>query len=95
MTQANIYSFLESDDRIGTVLKHLDEAISELDNMDGLVSSYKIHLNVSPVRLEELILTSFLRLSMRISRTSSHNIAASKFRHKTNGRCCQSWRTYW
>jgi hypothetical protein len=29
------------------VLKFLDEAILELDNMDGLVSSYKIHLNVS------------------------------------------------
>jgi hypothetical protein len=48
-SQANIYSFLESDDRIGTVLKYLDEAISELDNMDTLVSSYKIHLNVSVV----------------------------------------------
>lgn len=44
--QANIHSFLESDDRINIVVKFLDEAISELDNMDSLVSSYKIHLNV-------------------------------------------------
>ena len=29
------------------VLKFLDEAILELDNMDSLVSSYKIHLNAS------------------------------------------------
>jgi len=45
--QANIHSFLESDDRLALVLKYLDESISELDNMDGLVSSYKIHLDVS------------------------------------------------
>lgn len=44
--QANIHSFIESDDRVGLVLKYLDEAIAELDNMDSLVSSYKIHLNV-------------------------------------------------
>jgi len=44
--QANIHSFLESDDRIDVVLKYMDEAISELDSMDSLVSSYKIHLNV-------------------------------------------------
>ncbi|KAG6911564.1 hypothetical protein DXG01_011866 [Tephrocybe rancida] len=45
LEKANIHSFLEFDDRIGIVLKHLDEAVSELDNMDSLVSSYKIHLN--------------------------------------------------
>ncbi|KAI0271421.1 exocyst complex component Sec3-domain-containing protein [Gloeopeniophorella convolvens] len=45
LDKANIHSFIESDDRIALVLKLLDEAISELDNMDGLVSSYKIHLN--------------------------------------------------
>lgn len=47
--QANIHSFLESDDRINIVIKYLDEAIGQLDNMDSLVSSYKIHLNVSPI----------------------------------------------
>ena len=30
-----------------TVLKLLDDAINELDNMESVVSSYKIHLNVS------------------------------------------------
>jgi len=45
--QANIHSFIETDDRVTLVLKFLDEAILELDNMDGLVSSYKIHLNAS------------------------------------------------
>lgn len=27
-------------------MKYMDEAITELDNMDGLISTYKIHLNV-------------------------------------------------
>ncbi|KAF8917639.1 exocyst complex component Sec3-domain-containing protein [Mucidula mucida] len=45
LEKANIHSFLESDDRIGVVLKFMDEAITELDNMGSLVSSYKIHLN--------------------------------------------------
>jgi hypothetical protein len=45
--QANIHSFVETDDRVTLVLKFLDEAILELDNMDSLVSSYKIHLNAS------------------------------------------------
>ncbi|TDL28196.1 hypothetical protein BD410DRAFT_350073 [Rickenella mellea] len=45
LDKANVHSFLESDDRIATVLKYLDDAIAELDTMDGLVSSYKIHLN--------------------------------------------------
>ncbi|KAA1467891.1 exocyst complex component sec3 subunit [Dentipellis sp. KUC8613] len=45
LDKANIHSFIESDDRVVLVLKYLDEAINELDNMGSLVSSYKIHLN--------------------------------------------------
>ncbi|KAF8167736.1 exocyst complex component, sec3 subunit [Crassisporium funariophilum] len=45
LEKANIHSFLESDDRLALVMKYMDEAISELDNMDGLISTYKIHLN--------------------------------------------------
>ncbi|KAH7930560.1 hypothetical protein BV22DRAFT_1101736 [Leucogyrophana mollusca] len=45
LDKANIHSFLESDDRVNLVIKYLDEALSEVDNMDSLVSSYKIHLN--------------------------------------------------
>jgi hypothetical protein len=45
--QANIHSFLETDDRVAAVVKYMDEAIAELDNMDSTVSSYKIHLNAS------------------------------------------------
>jgi hypothetical protein len=45
LEKANIHSFTETDDRVTLVLKFLDEAILELDNMDSLVSSYKIHLN--------------------------------------------------
>ncbi|KAG8814416.1 hypothetical protein FRC17_001136, partial [Serendipita sp. 399] len=42
---ANMYSFVESDTRIATVLGFIDEALKELDEMDGSVTSYKIHLN--------------------------------------------------
>ncbi|KAI0307681.1 exocyst complex component Sec3-domain-containing protein [Multifurca ochricompacta] len=45
LEKANIHSFIETDDRVTLVLKFLDEAILELDNMESLVSSYKIHLN--------------------------------------------------
>ncbi|KAL1748585.1 exocyst complex component Sec3-domain-containing protein [Schizophyllum fasciatum] len=45
LDKANIHSFLESDDRIGTVLDYVDKALAELDNMDSMVTSYKIHLN--------------------------------------------------
>lgn len=44
--QANIHSFLESDDRIAVVMKYIDEAVSVLDEMDSYVSSYKMQLNV-------------------------------------------------
>lgn len=46
LDKANIHSFLESDDRIGMVVKFLDDSIEEIDRMDSLVQSYKIHLNV-------------------------------------------------
>lgn len=45
LEKANVHSFLESDDRVGIVMKYLDEALAEIDNMDSLISSYKIHLN--------------------------------------------------
>lgn len=28
-------------------MKYIDDAIKELDDMDGYVSAYKVHLNVS------------------------------------------------
>ncbi|KAH7910703.1 exocyst complex component Sec3-domain-containing protein [Hygrophoropsis aurantiaca] len=45
LEKANIHSFLESDDRVNLVIKYLDEALTEVDSMNSLVSSYKIHLN--------------------------------------------------
>lgn len=44
-----MYSFVESDDRVAIVLKYMEDAVKELDEMDALVQSYKIHLNVSEV----------------------------------------------
>ncbi|KAF8846217.1 hypothetical protein BDN67DRAFT_960913 [Paxillus ammoniavirescens] len=45
LEKANIHSFLESDDRVNVVVKYLDEALGEVDAIDSLISSYKIHLN--------------------------------------------------
>ncbi|KDQ19898.1 hypothetical protein BOTBODRAFT_27319 [Botryobasidium botryosum FD-172 SS1] len=45
LEKANVYSFLESDDRIAKVLGYIDDALRELDEMEGSVSAYKIHLN--------------------------------------------------
>ncbi|KAI0085410.1 exocyst complex component Sec3-domain-containing protein [Irpex rosettiformis] len=45
LEKANIHSFIESDDRVNVVLKYLDDALGELDGMDSIISSYKIHLN--------------------------------------------------
>lgn len=44
-----MHSFIESDDRINIVLKYMDEALAELDGMDSVLSSYKIHLNVCEI----------------------------------------------
>ncbi|KAG8989881.1 hypothetical protein FRB90_002028 [Tulasnella sp. 427] len=46
LEKANIHSFLESDDRVAVVLKYIDDAIKELDEMDGYISAYKVQLNV-------------------------------------------------
>ncbi|KAI0961988.1 hypothetical protein AcW1_000916 [Taiwanofungus camphoratus] len=45
LEKANVHSFIESDDRIHIVLEYLDQAVAELDSMDSVISSYKIHLN--------------------------------------------------
>lgn len=43
--KANIHSFVESDDRLALVLKFIDDALGELNDMDSMISSYKVHLN--------------------------------------------------
>lgn len=84
--QANIHSFLESDDRIGIVLKYMDEAITELDSMGSLIQSYKIHLNVrSGVSTISCSLLRFIhRRSATTSLISNLRIGVFKSRHKTN-----------
>lgn len=47
MMQANIHAFLESDDRIQSVLKGIDDAIAEMDEMDTRITGYKMQLGVS------------------------------------------------
>ena len=46
LSKANIHSFLETDDRVADVLQFLDDAIKELDDMNGYITAYKTQLNV-------------------------------------------------
>lgn len=64
LAQANMYSFVESDDRVAIVLKYIEEAVKELDEMDALVQSYKIHLNVSEIFCEITSYRPFLLQSV-------------------------------
>ena len=86
MFQANIHSFVESDDRIELVLKYLDQAMLELDNMDSLVTSYKTHLNARCTTHTYVLtnLTLLRRLSVMISPTFSLKIGDYKCRRKTS-----------
>lgn len=67
-------------------MKYMDEAISELDNMDSLVSSYKIHLNVRTCG--HFLSLSFDEVICRLSATtypiSNHRIEVYKYKHRTS-----------
>jgi hypothetical protein len=47
LEQASVHAIIESDDRVSLVVKHLDQALAELDQMDQMISLYKTQLNVS------------------------------------------------
>jgi hypothetical protein len=86
--KANIHSFLVADNRIAVVCKFLDEAIAELDNMDSLVSSYKIHLNVSESATDAPSASHavLFRLPVTTSPTSNPRIGVFRCKPKTNAR---------
>ncbi|PWN27166.1 hypothetical protein BDZ90DRAFT_232721 [Jaminaea rosea] len=45
LDSANIHSILNGDDRLTSVLNHVDSALAQLDSIDSLVASYKLSLN--------------------------------------------------
>ena len=53
--QANIHAMVESDDRLNSVIRQLDKAISELDNMDSMLTLYTTELNVSHYHMNCMI----------------------------------------
>ena len=71
-----------------TVLKYLDDAITELDTMQSVVSSYKIHLNVSAFATHRHISFHSV-ISYRLSATTLHTFkvraAVSRFKREING----------
>lgn len=45
--QASIHAIMESDDRVTAVIKHLEDALLDLDKMDSMIGMYRTQLNVS------------------------------------------------
>ncbi|KAJ9477604.1 Exocyst complex component SEC3 [Pseudozyma hubeiensis] len=42
---ANIFAIIESDDRVALVVKHMEEALADLDMMDSMIAGFKVQLN--------------------------------------------------
>lgn len=80
-----MYSFVESDDRVNTVLKFIDDALKELEDMDGNITSYKIHLNVGNWARVSGLTKVLCRLSPKIFHLFSLRIVAYKYKLKTKG----------
>ncbi|GAA94093.1 uncharacterized protein L969DRAFT_93478 [Mixia osmundae IAM 14324] len=51
---ASIHAIIESDDRVDFVLKHIDEALAELDKMDKVFSMHKTQLNAMSDDIEHI-----------------------------------------
>ncbi|ETS61045.1 hypothetical protein PaG_04983 [Moesziomyces aphidis] len=45
LESANIHAIIESDDRVALVVKHMEEALAELDMMDSMIAGFKVQLN--------------------------------------------------
>jgi len=43
---AEIHAIIENDNRVGTIVTHLDETLAELDKMEVLLSIYRTQLNM-------------------------------------------------
>lgn len=42
---ANIHAIIESDDRVALVVKHMEEALADLDMLDSMIAGFKVSLN--------------------------------------------------
>jgi hypothetical protein len=73
---------------VNVVIKYLDEALGEVDAMDSLISSYKIHLHVSKPRRRVSCSDQFDRLWEMTSLSSSRNDAVYKSKCRT--KACSS-----
>ncbi len=45
LESANIHAIIESDDRVALVVKHMEEALADLDMMDSMIAGFKVQLN--------------------------------------------------
>ncbi|KAE8232462.1 hypothetical protein CF326_g2505 [Tilletia indica] len=45
LEEANIHGMVESDERVGLVIKHMDDALLQLDTMESMIMRFKMSLN--------------------------------------------------
>lgn len=45
LESANIHAIIESDDRVALVVKHMEQALADLDMMDSMIAGFKVQLN--------------------------------------------------
>jgi hypothetical protein len=45
--KANVHAIIESDERVNTVVNHIDKALEELESMENWLLLYAAELNVS------------------------------------------------
>lgn len=79
-------------------MKHLDEAVAELDEMDSHLTGYKMQLGVSlkfiPLGNGKLI-NAVRRLYRKISRSLNLRIRVFRFKLPTRKHCLLIWSSYW
>ena len=52
---ANVHALLHAGEQNPQVLKHIDSALFEVDNIDDMINTYSSHLNVRKVLIIEVV----------------------------------------
>lgn len=50
--QANVHAIIQSDERVRSIVDHIDKSLEELDSMESWLSLYGAELNVSDKKPE-------------------------------------------
>lgn len=81
----------EEDDRVEAIKMGLDHAITECEELDGLLTLYSVELGVSIAFLVSIYTLTLHRLSTRILHTLRLNLRVSKCRLRTRSSYKPNW----